>query len=91
MRYINTKTAAAISGYSQRQIQYRVKEGVLPTKSMGGYPIQYRVKEGVLPTKSMGGYPKVWLYDLIAYMEFQQVFYDLNGEMQDRVRLIASE
>ena len=72
MRYINTKTAAAISGYSQRQIQYRVKEGVLPTKSMGGYP-------------------KVWLYDLIAYMEFQQVFYDLNGEMQDRVRVIADE
>jgi len=24
-------------------------------------------------------------------MEFQQVFYDLNGEMQDRVRAIANE
>lgn len=72
MRYINTKTAANISGYSQRQIQYRIKEGILPFKSIGGYP-------------------RVWLYDLIAYMEFQEVFYSLDGAQQERVREIANE
>ena len=73
MKYINTRQASELTGYSLRQIQRKIKDYTIPAKTIGG---RHRIS----------------IYDLIALMEFQTTYFNLNSDTQRKlVREIAND